>query len=586
LKKLDKFILKSYAGPYILSFFIAEFVLIMQFLWKYIDDILGKGFTMFEILELILYYGASIVPMALPISILLASVMVFGDISEKYELSSMKSAGISLLRIMRPAIILSLFTFLFSIFASNFLKPIANYQFKKRFELIRRQKSTLSIEEGIFNNEFSNLVIRIGKKAENQKDVKDVLIYDHSMPDKSLINMIKSDSAEMYSTEDGKYFVMNMKKGNQYQELERNRVDNGKIPYQLVRTSFDKWSKIVDMSEFYLSESDMNVSRNREDMLNSFQLKTQIDSMNSVINKTVDRSKNTYLELTSQKSLTQVDYEKQLKARAKYEASLLKPKVEEKIVEKKNNEQIINNSKEQVTTENAMSLIKAKQQLMAKKNKGKIVKNQIPGVTKSSPIFNSALPATVQNSTHIKKDTIHFKRINYDVTKVGSFYETLDSLTKGNLITKALPFVSANIDIANSSYNTISYSFYQKQILILRLGQQYSFAVVCILFLFIGAPLGSIIRKGGFGYPLLIAILFYILFIISTIVGEKLLKSESILGWVGAWLPCLILLPFSFYFTYQAINDVRFTFIEKIETKISKWMSDRKERRIAKRVSS
>jgi lipopolysaccharide export system permease protein len=150
------------------------------------------------------------------------------------------------------------------------------------------------------------------------------------------------------------------------------------------------------------------------------------------------------------------------------------------------------------------------------------------------------------------------------------------------MISKALPFVSANLDIANSSFNNISHSYYQKQVYILRLGQQYSFAVVCILFLFIGAPLGSIIRKGGFGYPLLIAILFYILFIISTIVGEKLLKSETIYGWVGAWLPCLILLPFSIYFTYQALNDVRFTIVERLETKITKWVNDRKQKRIKK----
>ena len=152
MKKLDKFILKSFIGPYVLSFFIAEFVLVMQFLWKYIDDILGKGFSVFDIMELVMYYAASITPMALPISILLSSVMVYGDISEKYELSSMKSAGISLLRVMRPAIFLAVGTAMFSVFASNYIKPVSTFQFKKRFDLIRKQKSTLAIEEGIFNN--------------------------------------------------------------------------------------------------------------------------------------------------------------------------------------------------------------------------------------------------------------------------------------------------------------------------------------------------------------------------------------------------------------------------------------------------
>src|SRR5690606_16930980 len=132
----------------------------MQFLWKYIDDILGKGFTILEIMRMISYYGVMIIPMALPISILIASVMVFGDIAEKYELTSMKSAGISLIRVMMPGILLAFCTFIFSIIASNYLKPTASLEFNSWFKAMRRQKSSLSIEEGIFNDDFRNYRIR------------------------------------------------------------------------------------------------------------------------------------------------------------------------------------------------------------------------------------------------------------------------------------------------------------------------------------------------------------------------------------------------------------------------------------------
>ncbi len=559
MKKLDKFILKSYAGPYILSFFIAEFVLIMQFLWKYIDDILGKGFTMFDILELIIYYGASIVPMALPISILLASVMVFGDISEKYELSSMKSAGVSLLRVMQPAIYLSIFTCLFSIFASNYLKPVATYQFKKRFDLIRKQKSTLSIEEGIFNSEFNNFVIRVDKKDKNEKDVKDILIYDHSMPDKSLINMIKADSAEMYATEDGKYFVMNLKKGEQYQELDRNKTDVGRNPYPLVRTSFAKWSKIIDMSDFYLSESDLNISRNREDMLNTFQLQAQIDSMNKSIFRYEEKSKCTYSDLTLQKKLDESSYLKQSANRGDSYVETIKI----------NKEPIRNIG---INTDNVMESIKKKKELRIKRKQKKA-----SFISQSSINLNQS--NIIAKSTSQKKDSIHFsRRKDFNINIAKSFIGTFDSITQRAILLKCLPFVSGNLDVANSAFNNIDHFYYQKQVFILRMGQIYSFAIVCILFLFIGAPLGSIIRKGGFGYPLLIAILFYILFIITTIVGEKLLKSETIPGWVGAWLPCIILLPFSIYFTYQALHDVRVTWLEKAEVRIKKWLDNRRKK--------
>lgn len=550
MKKLDKFILKSFVGPYVLSFFIAEFVLIMQFLWKYIDDILGKGFSMLDIMELVMYYAASITPMALPISILLSSVMVYGDVSEKYELSSMKSAGISLLRVMRPAIFLAVSTALFSVFASNYVKPISTYQFKKRFDLIRKQKSTLSIEEGIFNNEFRDIIIRVGKKAKNDKDVKDVIIYDHSLPDKSLLNMIKADSAEMFATQDGHYFVMNLVKGEQYQELERNRKDNGHMAYPLVRTSFEKWSKVIDMSNFYLSESDLNISRNREDMLNTLQLLKQIDTININIDSHKSKAVLNYAAFEGKSMLDDKTYEKQLNASLK--DTVVKKAVETKQVFPSQRKREIRPSTPGISTENAYLIQREKY----KRLQQKIKQNNIERRKLNMPIQPVAP----------KENQGGFRRMpNYDLSKVKSFYQTFDSITRNNVVLRAIPAVTANMDLANAAYYNVDSAVHQKQIYILRLGQQYSFSLVCILFLFIGAPLGSIIRKGGYGYPLLVAILFYMLFIISTIVGEKLVKSDTFPGWYGAWLPCLLLLPFGIYFTYQALNDARFSWIDKLE---------------------
>ncbi len=550
MKKLDKFILKSFVGPYVLSFFIAEFVLIMQFLWKYIDDILGKGFSMLDIMELVMYYAASITPMALPISILLSSVMVYGDVSEKYELSSMKSAGISLLRVMRPAIFLAVSTALFSVFASNYVKPISTYQFKKRFDLIRKQKSTLSIEEGIFNNEFRDIIIRVGKKAKNDKDVKDVIIYDHSLPDKSLLNMIKADSAEMFATQDGHYFVMNLVKGEQYQELERNRKDNGHMAYPLVRTSFEKWSKVIDMSNFYLSESDLNISRNREDMLNTLQLLKQIDTININIDSHKSKAVLNYAAFEGKTMLDDKTYEKQLNASLK--DTVVKKAVETKQVFPSQRKREIRPSTPGISTENAYLIQREKY----KRLQQKIKQNNIERRKLNIPIQPVAP----------KENQGGFKRMpNYDLSKVKSFYQTFDSITRNNVVLRAIPAVTANMDLANAAFYNVDSAVHQKQIYILRLGQQYSFSLVCILFLFIGAPLGSIIRKGGYGYPLLVAILFYMLFIISTIVGEKLVKSDTFPGWYGAWLPCLLLLPFGIYFTYQALNDARFSWIDKLE---------------------
>jgi lipopolysaccharide export system permease protein len=574
LKKIDQFILKSFAGPYVLSFFIAEFVLIMQFLWKYIDDILGKGFGVLEILELILYNALQLVPTALPISILLASVMVFGEISEKYELSTMKSAGVSLLRVMRPAIYLSMATFIFSIIASNFIKPAAAYQYKKRFDLIRKQKTTLAIEEGIFNGEFPDIVIRVDKKAENNVDMKSVLLYDQSQQDRSLLNMIKADSAKMYPSEDGKFFFMNLVNGVQVQEMDRTPDGSGVNKYPMMRTTFKTWDKVVDMSNFYLSESDIMVSRNREDMLNTVQLFDQLDSINRQIKQNTRDNSNDYFKFLDRRVLSATQYASELSKKRKdttkaKEVSLpLRDTIDRRVITRNDGS---------ITVENAMAHIKKKSF-----NKSKaLVKEAI----KTLPVVSDTSKNEIQKQAELDK---HFKRretANIETANINNvkyFYQLYDSLTIANLVRKATPYVSSNMDKANNYINSYNTQSYQKENVIYHLSSQYSNALVCILFLFIGAPLGSIIRKGGYGYPLLVAILFYILFIIASILGTKLMKSDKITGLAGGWMPCLILLPFCIFFTYKALKDASFNGIEKLEKFINNLQLKWRERKYKK----
>ena len=187
LKTIDRLILKSFIGPYIFSFFVAEFVLVMQFLWKYIDELVGKGLSFWFLVELVFYYAVTIIPLAVPITILISSVMVYGDLAEKYEISSFKSAGVSLLRIMRPGIILAIFTFSFSLLASNYLKPKANMKFYQAFENVRKQKPSMTIEEKTFNDDFRGFTIRVGKKLSDGEGIEEVMIFDNS--NRSFLNL-------------------------------------------------------------------------------------------------------------------------------------------------------------------------------------------------------------------------------------------------------------------------------------------------------------------------------------------------------------------------------------------------------------
>lgn len=514
-------------GPYLLSFFVAEFVLIMMFLWKYIDDILGKGFTMLDILELIFYYGVTIIPMAVPITILISSVMVFGDMSEKHELASMKSAGVSLIRIMRPAIYIALGTAFFSIFASNFLKPRANYLFLKRFTALRKQKPALTIEEGIFNKDFKGFAIRVDSKGEDEETINDVLIYDHTDNDKTKISLIKSKTGKMYTSPDGNYFVMNLVDGNQYRELASSygKGSEKKSKYPFMRTKFDTWNKVFDMSEFDFDANSTNVNPNKEDMLTTPQLLTAIDSV------TIEaKGVQTQLLFDFDEIVDIYDVKERKRLKKEAEAEKYKPKEEAKSTESK--------GAKDVTIETQK---KIEQEKLKKKFASNLKKSSTPSVVgKNHKITDIIEPE------HTRPDTLT------------SLIQLINTKNKSNIIKQAASNANSRKDQVNGFVSQLNQLQKKKNKYYLRLHQSYSWAVICIIFLFIGAPLGSIIRKGGYGYPLLVAILFYMIFMIMTIMGDKLNRNQTLHPILAAWMPCIILAPIAIWLTVKALKDSKF----------------------------
>lgn len=552
MKKIDKLITTSFIGPAILSYFVATFVLIMQFLWKYIDEILGKGLTILELLELIFYYAVTLIPMAVPITVLISSVMVFGDMAEKYELSSMKSAGVSLLRIMVPGIVVACCIGFFSLISANFLKPASLLQFNKRFIAIRKQKTALAIEEGIFNNAFNETIIRVNKIDKNKRDIHDVLIYDHTPNDKSLISVMSSKAGEMYTLEEGQYFVMKLDTGVQYKELERkSKLGSGKSEIPFMRTYFDQWTKTFDMSQFDASDGLLNFNRNREDMMNSIQLLKSIDTFRTNVRNNNEKiaSRVSLLFTNKAKDSSQVIIQDPALPSMDTSATPL-PKTNE------NSRQIsaIYNDSADVNIP-PPNPKPSKDSL--RKLKDKMVSRFVKKKTHLKNSEKTSVPAKTATPFLTSKKLIIQKK-NVDLNAVNHFVETIDSVDYRDVIVRAQTDMSRDRDeiitLKNVNYDfTRSYEKY-----LLRLNQQYSWSLVCVIFLFIGAPLGSIIRKGGYGYPLLVAILFYMIFIITTILGEKLVRNETMGGIQAAWLPCLVLLPFAFFLTLMAIRDIKF----------------------------
>lgn len=543
LRILDKLVLKSFIGPYVFSFFVAEFVLVMQFLWKYIDELVGKGLSFWFLIELVFYYAVTIIPLSVPITVLISSVMVYGSMGEKHEISSFKSAGVSLFRVMRPGIMLAVFTFLFSLLASNYLKPTANLKFFQAFENVRKQKPSMTIEEGIFNDDFRGFSIRVGKKHEDDQGIEEVMIYDNS--NRSFLNLTTAERGKMYTVKNGKYFIMELEDVKQYRELLNNDKRNRNDATAFLRSDFKTWKKIFDMSEFEFSENTSGMSRRKYDLFNSLQLIQGIDTINNEMVRISYRNKHPFSTL----GLIEIDstaFKISEAIRRKDEIDL----DEYEAIENETGRATVpkeNTAKQDIVVTKGVT---PKPKVVPKATGNNLAKlsEKIKDIkSKKSRIVDKPLKPKVEVEGLI--DSI-------DLDTVTTIAQILPASLASSIMFRALNTAQTVNEKIKASMNEGRMQGVNKRKFVLRLHQMYSWATICIIFMFIGAPLGSIVRKGGYGYPLLIAIVFFMVFIILMIMGEKLNKSESIPAIMAAWLPCIVLLPISAILSYLALGDV------------------------------
>ena len=234
MKKLHKLVITSFIGPFIITFFISQFVLLMQFLWKYIDDLVGKGLDGFVIAELLFYTSANLVPLALPLAILVSSIMTFGNLAEHFEITAAKASGISLQRLMRPLFVMAVSISALAFYFSNYVLPYTNLKMGSLLYDIRNQKPALSIREGVFYGGIEGYSIKVGRKDSDGKTIHDVMIYDHTQ---NIGNrkVILAESGSMSTTPDGRYLKLALNNGSSYEE--QNKKKDGVDTHPLDRKS-------------------------------------------------------------------------------------------------------------------------------------------------------------------------------------------------------------------------------------------------------------------------------------------------------------------------------------------------------------
>lgn len=477
MKKLNSYILKSYASPFVATFFLVLFFLIMQFFWLYVDDLIGKGLSFWVIIKLLYYISFSLVPMALPLAILLSSIMTFGNLSENYELAAMKSAGISLYRIMRPLIVLMMIMAVLTFYFSNYAVPYANFKSKNLLYNITKQKPSLNLKQGIFNTSIPGYSIRIKEKSgEDDQFIKDVIIYDHNSG-KGNSKSITAEKGEMDLAGGGKYLKLTLFDGYMFEEASDMKKKKDKKRQPFTKTQFSKDIVYIDLSSFNMDNiNDENFSNNYA-MMNIDQLDVAIDSLQIK-----------YKETTN-------NYDK--KVRSKLRFSNLK--------------------------------IDSTNQEIAKTN-------------------------ITENLNLIEKDTLTGSEKLLSTNIILSHFND-NRRKKEDVISAAINQARKMSDYLGEVKKTQNYRRENIAKHIMEIHRKYAFSYVCIVMFFIGAPLGAIIRKGGLGMPVVVAIVIFIFYHVMSLSAEKLGKAGELTPFWSRWGPAFILTPFGLLLTRKATTD-------------------------------
>lgn len=448
MKKLDRLILRSFIGPLVLTFSIAVFVLLMQFVWKYIDDLVGKGLEFSVIAELLMYASATFVPMALPIAVLFASIMTMGNFGEKYELVAMKAGGISVSRIMMPMTLVVLMLTGVAFYFANNVMPTAMLKYRMTLYDITRKKPAVNIRVGEYYKDIEGYVIRVGSKDPDGRTLHDVIIYDHSKGINET-NVIVAKNGVMQSSADNRYLRFTLNDGYSYTESTSGENYNRR---PLTSIGFTEQTISFDISSFAFNRSGEDIFTGSYQMMNIAQLDTTVRRLEGGL---VERREQCRKDIT--------------------------------------------------ISMHAWNLYKT--------GSGSVVSEHSTEITEIQPqerrrrAYNYAINA----ASSAAKDA----KMNYDIQH------------------------------ADSEYINRHYIEWQRK---------YTLSIACLLLFLIGAPFGSIVRKGGLGMPLVASVVFFVLYYVIGMIAEKAVR-EGVIGPIGMWISFFAMLPIGIVLTFQATTD-------------------------------
>jgi lipopolysaccharide export system permease protein len=456
MKKLDVLIFKEFVGPFILTLAVVIFIFELQFIVNYFEEIVGKGLNFWVYAELFFYLSINISPTALPLAVLLASLITFGNLGEHFELTAIKSSGISLIRVLMPLFIFTFALMVFDMWYSDRIVPKANLYFYSMLYDIKTKKATLSLKEGTFYSDIPGYSIRVSKKYPDGKTLKDLIIYNHSQ-NQGNTELTLADSGKMYMIYDERYLVLELFNGSRYNQ----QVDPAKpASDQYVRNRFTTSKIVFDMASFDLKETQKELFASNKYMKDTRQLNHDVDSM--------------------QRSGSEMHQALQRNVKQYYTF----------------------HQREDIAGKTAAVVIpKAFADSLGKKTEATYEKVSIINV------------ATQQ--VHSLRDFVANNRQQIE-----------------------------NVERESREFEAEKW-------------KKYTQSVACLVMFFIGAPLGAIIKKGGLGMPVLVSIIFFILYYVLSNTGTKWANDGIVSVPAGLWGANLLLFGVGLFFLDRARNDSR-----------------------------
>ncbi len=458
LKTIHRLVLKAYFGPLLLTFFIVTFVLMMNFVWRYIDELVGKGLDAGVIIELICYATINMIPIGMPLAMLLAAIMTMGNMGENYELLAMKSSGMSLMRIMKPLIIVVGLISIGSFFVVNNLVPYANKKMTSIIYDIRRQKQVLEFQDGLFFNGIDDMSIRVGHQDPVSGLLYDVLIYDNRTANGNMTTTT-AETGYIRLSDDKKYLLVTLYNGDNYQQTRNNQWYTRN---ELRHDTFDVQNAKIAMDGFDFQRSDNSGAIGGSQTKNIVELQRDIDSLDVTVSTTTAKS---------------------------YEPLL----------------------KDNIFTRD-IQVLQLPDSLRKDKTgyRDAYLLDSIPTMTvrQKNDLWNSARAIALNSRNSFSFDETAAK-------------EALNQLYRSK----------------NDWHRKLS------------------LPVSVLIFFLIGAPLGAIIRKGGLGTPIVISVVFFVVYYIISLSGEKMAKEGAWSSMLGMWISSIVLTPIAAYLLVKATND-------------------------------